>query len=787
MSMSNDISEVNMLRDFVREIYVESFHSPNGHISIHSPSGRSEGEAKSRLHAFFEENFITKNSENEDVLKFDSRTVNKNPLFAIWKMCHFKPEYLTRDFALVDLLSTKEYKEGLSDYDLKSDDSGKNKLEFYAGRPISHKQLTPYIENLRTNGILDVKESFNEEGKLLKRIYKLVDTRKIQNLIKEKTEIIAAIQFASETFPCGVIGSYILDSIDEETSCPIFNFKHHFIYNTLDSEVMYTIFSAINEKRFVKIKRKIDIIQVTPIQVRFSARDGRTYLVYYADDEKYKGFNIANFENIVSVEKSDNCSYFDSLIEEYNSIKNRLWGKSIKIGINKTEHVDFTIQYEDSEIYIPQRLQREAFSGHIENNPNKNEATFSAELLDPQELIPWIRSYFGRITQFHFENKELQQQLEDEIKKMYAMYNNLTYSQNKSLVTKENYFAKSPDKKEDEHITDDETDFFNRIYSAYYKIALKTVKAINKKEISTHEDLLSYIASFKTLTGKTPAKSKKYQADFLDSTADLFKIKNGKLYTPFMNISNDFMFPLTTIEISFLKALINDDRCKLIIGDSFNLLKSELDTPKYNEIYPYFDKEKYIVFDQYLNGDQLFFEDQTYKENLKLLIDAVKEQRAVFFEYIEDGISKKKVSVPEKIEYSQKENRFKVVLNSKNRPLDIQNIRLCKYSDGKLSPSKKKEILTCVVAIDIPEDKKYTRNRLFREFSPFERDCEKVDESGHILKFKFEAGDYKEIAYRLLQFGPYVYCSEPKIVHDRIKEKIDQQYQLTFSSNKNLA
>ena len=206
-----------------------------------------------------------------------------------------------------------------------------------------------------------------------------------------------------------------------------------------------------------------------------------------------------------------------------------------------------------------------------------------------------------------------------------------------------------------------------------------------------------------------------------------------------------------------------------------------------HEIYPFFDKEKYVVFDQYLNGDQLFFEDQTYKENLKLLVDAVKEQEAVYFEYIEDSEAKTKISVPEKIEYSQKENRFKVVLDCKSRPLDIQNIRLCKYTDEKLSPPKKKKSLTCVVAIDIPEEKKYIRNRLFREFSPFERDCEKIDESGHILKFKFEADDYKEIAYRLLQFGPYVYCSEPECVRERIKEKIDQQYQLTFPSNKNLA
>ena len=784
--MSNDISEVNMLRDFVREIYVESFHSPNEHISIHSPSGRSEGEAKSRLHAFFEENFITKNSENEDVLKFNSRIVTPNPLFAIWKMCHFKSEYLTRDFALFDLLVSKEYEEGLSDYDLKCDDSGKNKLDFYTGKPISHKQLRPYIEQLRTNGILGVKESFSEDGSLLKRIYKLADTRKIQNLIKDNPEILAAIQFASETFPCGVIGSYILDSIDSETFPPIFNFKHHFIYNTLDSEAMYTIFSAINEKRFITIKRKENIIRVTPIQVRYSARDGRSYLVYYTNYPKYRGFNVENFENIFSVKKTEKCTYFDSLIKKYDSIKNNLWGKSIQIDKNKTEHVDFSIQYTEDEFYILERLKREAFSGRIKSDINTNNATFSFEIFDSKELIPWIRSYFGRITQFNFENETLQQQLTDEIKKMYAMYNNLPYSQNESFALSEKHLSQAPSTNNNEQIKDDETDFFNRIYSAYYKIALKTVKAINKKEISTQEDLVSYISTFSILNGKTSTKSKKYQSDFLDSTADLFKIKNGKLYTPFMNISNDFMFPLTTIEISFLKALINDDRCKLILGNSYNLLKSELDKPKYNEIYPYFDKDKYIVFDQYLNGDQFFFEDQTYKDNLKLIIDAVKEQRAVFFKYIEDGISKTKVSVPEKIEYSQKENRFKVVLNSKNRPLDIQNIRLCKYSDEKLSSSKKKEILTCVVAIDIPEEKKYIRDRLFREFSPFERDCEKID-SGHILKFKFEAGDYKEIAYRLLQFGPYVYCSEPGCVRERIKEKIDQQYQLTFPSNKNLA
>lgn len=780
--MSNDISEVNMLRDFVREIYVESFHSSNGHISIHSASGRSEGEAKSRLHAFFEENFIVKNSNNEDVLKFDSMLVNRNPLFAIWKMCHFKPEYLTRDFALFDLLSKGDHEKGLSDYDLKSDDSGKNKLECYTGKPISHKQLDLYIPDLLANGILVGKDSYNKDGKLLKTVYKLTDTKKLQLLIKNNPEILAAIQFASETFPCGVIGSYILDSIDMQDYFSVFKFKHHFIYNTLDSEVIYTIFSAINEKRFVTIKRKKNVIRVTPIQIRFSARDGRSYLVYYTNYPKCKGFNVENFENIVSVKKSDNCSYFDSLITKYNSIKNNLWGKSIKINKNKTEHVDFTIQYKNSEIYALKRLLREAFLGHIESNPNKNEATFSFDVFDSKELVPWIRSYFGRIIQFHFENKEIQQQLEREIRRMYALYNNLSCSQKESFTTSKTVFPKNTIQKQNEQIIDDETVFFNRIYSEYYKIALKTIKAINEKKISTQEELISYISSFQVLNGKTPKKSKKYREDFLDATADLFKIKNKELYTPFMNIHNDFMFPLTTIEISFLKTMINDDKCKLILGEAYKLLKSELDKNEYSEIYPYFNKNNYVIFDQYVNGDE--FDDKNYRKIFKLLINAIKKKEPIYFEYIEDGVLKTKVSIPEKIEYSQKEDRFKIVINSKNRPLDVQNIKFCEYSDKPLSPAKKKEILTCILAMDIPEDKKYIRNRLFREFSPFERNCEKIDDTGHVLSFKFEEGDYKEIAYRLLQFGPYVYCSEPTCVRERIKEKVEFQYHLTFPKDK---
>ena len=62
----------------------------------------------------------------------------------------------------------------LSDYALKIDGNfspsfvnGKDKLKFYTGDSIDHKQLTPYISNLRSNGILYIKDFFNDEGILI--------------------------------------------------------------------------------------------------------------------------------------------------------------------------------------------------------------------------------------------------------------------------------------------------------------------------------------------------------------------------------------------------------------------------------------------------------------------------------------------------------------------------------------------------------------------------------------------------------------------------------------------
>lgn len=69
------------------------------------------------------------------------------------------------------------------------------------------------------------------------------------------------LDFFSETAPCGVIGSFLLDKIKNERfesstnylhkDC--FAFKHHYITSTLDSDILCQIFDAMRKKQTITI------------------------------------------------------------------------------------------------------------------------------------------------------------------------------------------------------------------------------------------------------------------------------------------------------------------------------------------------------------------------------------------------------------------------------------------------------------------------------------------------------------------------------------------------------
>ena len=92
----------------------------------------------------------------------------------------------------------------------------------------------------RTNCFLD---SFSEGVKS-----ELPDSSKEEG---DYLNVINAINYFSEVSLCGVIGSYILDKLPEEETP--FSFKHHYITQALESEVLYKLLLAISDRRSITL------------------------------------------------------------------------------------------------------------------------------------------------------------------------------------------------------------------------------------------------------------------------------------------------------------------------------------------------------------------------------------------------------------------------------------------------------------------------------------------------------------------------------------------------------
>ena len=232
------------------------------------------------------------------------------------------------------------------------------------------------------------------------------------------------LDFFSETAPCGVIGSFLLDKTEEGDD--LFGFKHHYITSALDSEILCALFPAMSEKRMVTLKlvnrmeKDLKPEEVVPLQVMISVQNGRQHLMAYVPRlDRIRSYRV---DYIVSVKTGDVCERYDELLNTFRSMQSHIWGVSTQGQTgSRMEHVEFTVRYRDNEQFIHERLEREKRCGTVERLDG-NTSRFSADVYDVREMFTWIRTFLCRITEIRFSNEELEQAFREDLERMYRMY-----------------------------------------------------------------------------------------------------------------------------------------------------------------------------------------------------------------------------------------------------------------------------------------------------------------------------------------------------------------------------
>lgn len=225
-----------------------------------------------------------------------------------------------------------------------------------------------------------------------------------------------AAAFFSEAAPLGVVGSYLLDKL--ETQPEHFRFKHHYILNALDSEILYTLFLAMGENRLVTIRQDARSYQLLPLKIYISTQTGRRYVL----GQTGRRFRFFRLDLIDSVKPGDpaDARPADSL----QAFQQKVWGVATKAG-TKTEHLEMVIHAEPEEAYVVQRLHREKCCGTVTGLGGGN-WRFEADVFDAREMLPWLRTFTGRIVSLQCTDPEVTDRFYTDLAAMQAMYGGTT-------------------------------------------------------------------------------------------------------------------------------------------------------------------------------------------------------------------------------------------------------------------------------------------------------------------------------------------------------------------------
>lgn len=227
--------------------------------------------------------------------------------------------------------------------------------------------------------------------------------------------------------------------------------------------------------------------------------------------------------------------------------------------------------------------------------------------------------------------------------------------------------------------------------------------------------------------------------------------------------------PLSMLQKRWLKSLLDDPRIRLFDPPSDGL----------EDVEPLYPQDTFVYFDRYTDGDP--FEDQGYIERFQIILRAIKERRRLSIQFTSHrGHEHKWNCVPYKLEYSSKDDKFRLItLSSSSRTsINLKRITGCKLGEpfdaakySQFSPERRLLILEVT-------DERNALERVMLHFSHLEKQTVRIDDNRYRLSMFYEPEDETELLIRVLSFGPLLKVLEPADFIHQLRERIEKQAKL---------
>ncbi len=296
---------------------------------------------------------------------------------------------------------------------------------------------------------------------------------------------------------------------------------------------------------------------------------------------------------------------------------------------------------------------------------------------------------------------------------------------------------------------------FSELYSAYYRAVAAVLTEAIRHPLEKNElrEIIGRHAFGESILNIEPAiAEERWQVLRSDGT------------TPVKHVPT---MPLTTLEKRWLKAIAMDPRIRLFSDE----------VPDFPDVAPLFRPEDIAVFDQYADGDP--YEDPAYRRNFRLILTAISCKQPLSIDSINRrGNILHTVLIPEYLEYSEKDDKFRLIGSGHRNSLTVNLARIVKCKPYTkpfaITAGRKNQKKTQKVQFEL-YDRRNALERVLLHFAHFEKQAEKIGDGRYRVTVFYDEDDETEIVIRILSFGPMVKVTAPDRLVDLIKGRLLRQ------------
>ena len=141
------------------------------------------------------------------------------------------------------------------------------------------------------------------------------------------------------------------------------------------------------------------------------------------------------------------------------------------------------------------------------------------------------------------------------------------------------------------------------------------------------------------------------------------------------------------------------------------------------------------------------------------------------------GVRQSYICIPYKLEYSSKDDKFRLITGFRGRPLTINlsrihSVQLLDFWEENEYRTPQERVRTLVMEL---HDTRNALERAMLHFSDLEKETERLEDGRYRITLRYRQGDETEILIRILSFGPVLKVIEPETMVAQIRERLARQ------------